>query len=431
MMRPYSPDITPDSLSGAIFAAEGIRDAAVILNGPTGCKFYHGAISHSQFPREASFDPLDYHEQCYFGQPRVPASYLDGYDYVYGSSAKLTEILPAVASRGYRLVVVVNSPGAALIGDDLPRLVRQEVGTVPCAILESTGFSGTFYEGFQNALISIMEQLEMGGLRPVSRSVNLVGISIYHKYFSGNIAELKRLFRACGIAVTATLCAGDRLQDLQRLPESSCSIVLYPEYGEGLAQWLDQRYGIPYLVPQSGLPIGFEATENLLRTVAGQLETDPTPALAMLERARANCFLHLSRFHSLTGLPGGSTFAVKADPATAEALTRWLYSYLGMIPVSVEVAESNDSASIRRLTGFLNEAGLEQALGKQADSTAADLVFGDGNTIARAQLHRRNCCGIEIALPSLGYLDVTEKALFGATGASMMVEQILNALRFL
>ncbi len=427
----YAPDITPDSLSGAILAAEGIRDAAVILNGPTGCKFYHGAISHGQFPREASFDPLDYHEQCYFGQPRVPATYLDGYDYVYGSSAKLTEILPAVAARGYRLVVVVNSPGAALIGDDLPRLVRQEAGAVPCVVLESTGFSGSFAEGFQNALVSIMEQLAMEAHRPVSRSVNLVGISICHKYFAGNIAELKRLLQACGIAVTATLCAGDRLRDLQRLPESACSIVLYPEYGAGLAQWLDERYGIPCLVPRAGLPIGFEATENFLRTVADKLETDPSPALEMLQRARANCFLHLSRFHSLTGLPSGSTFAVKADPATADALTRWLSSYLGMIPVAIEIAESSDSVSARRLAGFLHEAGLEPVLGKQVDSTAADLVFGDGNTIARAQLHHRNCCGIEIALPSLGYLDVTEKALLGASGASTMVEQILNALRFL
>jgi nitrogenase molybdenum-iron protein alpha/beta subunit len=432
-MALYSPDITPDSLSGAILAAEGIRDAAVLLNGPTGCKFYHGAISHDQFPRDASFDPLDFRQVCYFGQPRVPATYLDGYDYVYGAGAKLAEILPLVAARGYRLVVVVNSPGAALIGDDLPRLVQQQAGSVPCVVLESTGFSGSFAEGFRNALLGVLERLTLNGRRADSRnsrSINLVGISIYHKHWAGNIAELKRLLAACGIGVTATLCAGDRVRDLKKLPEAACSVVLYPEYGAELGRWLEEHCGVPCIIPPGGLPIGFEATEHFLKTVAGQLEADVSPALALLEMARANCFRHLARFHSMTGLPGGSTFAVRANPATADALTRWLSSYLGLVPVAVELTEG-DSGSSRRLSDYLQETELGGVLGRPAHATAADLVFGDGNTIALAQLHHGHCCGIEIALPSLGYLDVTEKALFGASGASLLVEQIVNALHFL
>ncbi len=39
--------------------------------------------------------------------------------------------------------------------------------------------------------------------------------------------------------------------------------------------------------------------------------------------------------------------------------------------------------------------------------------------------------GIEISLPSLGYLDITEKSLFGVPGALMLIEQIINGLRFL
>ena len=32
-------DTAPDALTGAVLAVEGIPDAAVLLNGPTGCKF--------------------------------------------------------------------------------------------------------------------------------------------------------------------------------------------------------------------------------------------------------------------------------------------------------------------------------------------------------------------------------------------------------
>jgi len=34
----------PDILTGMILGAEGIPDIMVILNSPTGCKFYHGIL---------------------------------------------------------------------------------------------------------------------------------------------------------------------------------------------------------------------------------------------------------------------------------------------------------------------------------------------------------------------------------------------------
>ena len=37
--------ITPDSITGMIFAAEGIDHVVTLLNGPMGCKFYHSTTS--------------------------------------------------------------------------------------------------------------------------------------------------------------------------------------------------------------------------------------------------------------------------------------------------------------------------------------------------------------------------------------------------
>lgn len=160
-MKHCTGNILPDSLTGAVFAIEGIRDACVVLNGPTGCKFYHSAVSDEQFVRSLSFDPLSFPEQFYFGQPRVPSTYLDGYDYVYGSSKKLTEILEKVAQKNYALIVVVNSPGAALIGDDLELILQKSVSRIPCFGIENSGYSGTFGEGYQNALIQVFEKLKL------------------------------------------------------------------------------------------------------------------------------------------------------------------------------------------------------------------------------------------------------------------------------
>ena len=40
-----SKSISPDSVTGMIFAMEGIRNVIVLLNGPMGCKFYHSTTS--------------------------------------------------------------------------------------------------------------------------------------------------------------------------------------------------------------------------------------------------------------------------------------------------------------------------------------------------------------------------------------------------
>src|SRR3712207_3247946 len=152
-MKNCFQSIMPDSLTGAILAIDGIKDGAVILNGPTGCKLYHSAISDEQFPRQLSFDPLNYPEEFYFGQPTIPCTYLDGYDYVYGSSEKLGKLLKQIKKENYNLLAVINSPGASLIGDDLNRLIKSEVNDIAYFSMESTGFSGTFNQGFENAMI--------------------------------------------------------------------------------------------------------------------------------------------------------------------------------------------------------------------------------------------------------------------------------------
>ena len=45
MTKLSSKSISPDSITGMIFAAEGIKNAIVLLNGPMGCKFYHSTTS--------------------------------------------------------------------------------------------------------------------------------------------------------------------------------------------------------------------------------------------------------------------------------------------------------------------------------------------------------------------------------------------------
>ena len=96
--------ISPDSLTGMIFALEGVRKTVVLLNGPMGCRFYHSTTSQFITVHPALYLPLEeggkrvpvdysFLNDWFFRQERVPSTYLDGYDYVYGTKEKVAAAL--------------------------------------------------------------------------------------------------------------------------------------------------------------------------------------------------------------------------------------------------------------------------------------------------------------------------------------------------
>ncbi|WP_028314255.1 nitrogenase component 1 [Desulfatibacillum aliphaticivorans] len=426
-MKQANACLPPDSLTGAIMAMEGIRDAAVLLNGPTGCKFYHGAIVEGQLPRESSFDPLQFLEEFYFGQPRVPATYLDGDDYVFGASAKLERILPTVAAKGHSLIAVVNSPGAALIGDDLNRFIQAANLDIPCVAVESTGYSGTMEEGFQEAVIQTLRTLKPQQKKSLERTVNLLGISIFQKHWEGNIAELTRLLALCGVNVGAVVCAGSSFEEIMAMGNSQCNVMVHEELGGRIAEWCESRLGLPTMRPINGAPIGFDRTEEWVRGVCRAVGVSPQPAIEAIDQARIRGVTYIQRLNSLTGLPKGATFAVRAPVSIALPLTQWLHDYLGMAPAAVDLTDA-DSPLMPEMKEVLNRAGALDALGV-TDFSGVDMVFADGASLAQIPNPEGMMTGVEIALPTMGYIDVVHKCLLGAQGTLHLIEWIVNALR--
>ncbi|MDR2343760.1 MAG: nitrogenase component 1 [Spirochaetaceae bacterium] len=429
-MSAFSGNITPDSFSGAIFAVEGIRDACTVLNGPTGCKFYHSAISESQFQRDIGRDPLIFRSEFHFGMPRVPATYLDGNDYVFSGREKLERLLRMAAGEGHGLIAVINSPGAALIGDDLSGFLERTVQGTPCFALETAGFSGNFGAGFQRALASAMDVLKGPVAARRAGTVNLLGLGIYRRYYEGDRHALKRLLALCGVDVLAFPGAGDDAASFARLGQAALNVAVYPEYGAYLADKLRAEYGAPALVLEEGPPVGFDACEGFLRQVCAALDADPAPALEQIERARARAYRFLARFTGISGFPKGALFSVKAEASTAYALTKWLSSYLGMIPQAISLNDEGESPFVPRLKSYLDSINRCGALTSSVISSPCHLLFADANTIAALRLEGQRFCGIEIAMPSLSYIDVTEKSLLGEQGALFLLEQVLNGLRY-
>ena len=404
--------ISPDSITGMIFAMEGMKNSIVLLNGPMGCRFYHSTTSQFlsirpalSLPAEDGRErvPVDYNylNDWFFRQARVPCTYLDGYDYVYSTKDKVSRALDYIRSSvDFDVISIVNSPGAALIGDNLLELAREKLGVCRVVMLESCGYSEGFEAGYSRACLELLRQvgsfLWTDRPRPADgkKRVNLLGVSIWHRYMQGDVSELRRLFGLCGIQVNAVPCAECSLEELRRLPDADLNVVLYPEMGLEAARYMEERCGQPYYVCPT-LPIGFSAVERIFGEICGILGTWDGALKEESERGRALCWYRIDQIHRSYGKPRGVKFCVKGGESQERSYGAFLTDYLGM---------------------------------ESAPPEKAELVFSDANVISELMLRNRTFCGIEISQPGMGYVDLVEKTHMGLQGALFLVEQVLNGL---
>ncbi len=417
MTKSCLKSISPDALTGIIFAFEGMKNAVVLLNGPMGCRFYHSTTSQFitmhpplRLPLTEGGErvPVDYTflNDWFFRQERVPSTYLDGYDYVYGTKDKVAEALDyIVGAIDFDLLAIVNSPGAALIGDNLLEIARSKLGNQRSVMLESPGFSEPFERGYSQALYALLDQVgrnlwsdgASAGIPAAAegeKSVNILGLSIWQRYYEGDLKELRRLFELCGIRVNACPCVGCTIDELATLPQADLNVVLDPQMGAEAAQLLEEACGQPYYVCPT-LPVGFAATQRMFADICEILGLSDEPLVLEAEKARALAWYKIRQVDVSSGKPKGVTFHVAGNEAQVKAYTAFLSEYLGMVAAAPEDAE---------------------------------LVFADANLIAELMLTNKTFCGIEISQPGMGYIDLIPKTHLGIEGALFLIEQVLNGL---
>ncbi len=435
--------IPADSLTGIIFGVEGIRNSLVLLNGPMGCKFYHSTTSQFLMDRPPLYLPVEeggkkvevnynYMNDWFFRQSRVPCTYLDHYDYVYGTSEKLEQALLYIRDHvEFDLLTIVNSPGASLIGDNLKELASKVLPDRRTVHIESPGYSECFSSGYEKASLEVLKQLSgeirLRHRRSGVKKVNLLGLSIWHRYAQGDREELTRLLELCGIQVNCALFSGCSVEELLSIQDADLNLVIHPDMAAETAKYLEQEYGMPMLVCP-GPPIGFDAVEQLFTELAERLDVDVTPVLEESRRSRGLAWYKLNGIYQSCGLPKGVPFAVQGTLPVVLRMTEFLGSYLGMVPDSLSCETTRPSELKRQLEELLKRLCSEEALDRSIQDTGAELVFADANTIAALMTEKQAFCGIEISLPGMGYTDILPKTQLGIRGTLFLIEQVINGL---
>jgi len=417
----------PDGFVGAVMAVEGISDALVFLHGPGGCRVRFMVYSSAVFPRIRLEDHDDYFVPYFYGYPRVPASYLDEYDYINGAYYKVEEGLPIIDSKKPRLIVIINSPGAGLIGDNHERAIK-EAGLEDRAIwMDESLVSMPMTQGYDHTLLEIMRHLDPVKERTDKDTVNLLGMTVLDKDWRAAVEEFTENIEAMGLKVRCVPGAGADLDDLKDSVNSEYCIVVSPEPCKGLCEYYEGK-GLRIIRSDAGAPVGFDAVEAFYRSIAEATGKDPSVPLAKIAKARNKIYEKFVGMKYNALRIKGLRFSAAGIASVVRPLTEWLYDYLAVAPVAVDVDPGADQYEVDRLKAFLESIDYGESFGKEPKE-GSDIVLCEGITALTMEINGKCRIGIPIGQSSMGLDDVIPRPVYGIQGALYILDEILHGVR--
>jgi nitrogenase molybdenum-iron protein beta chain len=290
------------------------------------------------------------------GNTSTPCSCLVEEHAVFGGEDKLRALIRTTLElvQG-ELYVVISGCVPALIGDDVPAVVKEFRKDAPIVFVNTAGFLGNSYKGYEQFLDAVIDQL----LEPqpvVSKRVNLFGVVPYqHIFWKGNLQVIKDLLAKVGVSANMIFTENSGLEALKSIPSAELNLVLSPWSGVAAAKQLEEKFATPYEVIPS-VPVGPKDTTAFLRFIADRLDLDRDEVERVIaaEEHRAYRFSEYMAAITSMALPNAYT-AIVADSSTAIGLTRYGSNELGWLPEIVILTDDPPEEYRGEIVRFLTE----------------------------------------------------------------------------
>lgn len=244
------------SFWGASWALGCLSDAYIICDAPIGCfamlglgvTDYTDAVPH--FP---NMSPTVIREQ----------------DVIQGTSDSLKRTVENLRTLGYlenKHVIVVSSAESEMIGADHTNLIKTlDPGA---RFFWSQSLEQDEWEGRERALLFAWHEYGKPHARPgepARNRVNIIGPTLGCFNAPSDLHEVKRLIAGVGGEINMVYPYESSIATLPQLPNAAVNVVMYREFGDGMAQALDR----PYLFA----PFGMRGTTSFLYELGELLGT--------------------------------------------------------------------------------------------------------------------------------------------------------------
>jgi 3,8-divinyl chlorophyllide a/chlorophyllide a reductase subunit Z len=308
-------------------------------------------------------------------------------------------------------LIVVSTAESEMIGSDLSSVVTTLApGTT---FYWSNSLSDDEWIGRDRVLRWLWQNYGApgtGGIEPEAGTVNIIGPTLGCFNSPSDLEELKRLIHGAGGRINLVYPLEANLADTPRLAAGQVNVVLYKEFGQGLASDLGQQTLVA--------PFGMHETTAFIRALGRLLGTEAQAEAFIAQEKRTT----LRAVWDLWRGPQGDWFGttdvgIVAGRSHAEGLARFLGDELGMKLAFVS------SRPLR--PGDLDNEAVRALLHKRAPA----FVFGSINErIYLSEAGAKYTTFFPAAFPGPIVRRAVGTPFLGYRGAVYVIQEIVNAL---
>ena len=408
-----------DGMLGAVIASESLGLTDTMINGAGGCRSRTQIMMHSLIPKYYPENRGCCKSKYFSRQSRLPCTYLNNDDIVFGSSLKVSEGIESVSAVTGKRTVMLDTLGASLICTDYSGLTGS-FETDPIFI-EGDLSSMTFSEGYDLVTRAILSSLDIESGN--DDSVNILGYGLMDLGWETGADNLCSLLEMMGIKVNCILGCIPDSECISMIGSARLNILIHPEYSINTANMLKERFGTPYLRPTMGAPIGYPAIRSFIEEVAAALGKDPSPALDSVNKDAERVHQVLMNYDRAPMSLHAKGLVLEGDSSTVYPLLRWMTDTFGMAPKRVLITDDEYRDEIN---SHLKSMGFEDAA--EGIEGEVEIMFTDGMCALEGRLQPGTTAYIETRIPWGRMMDLMGRTLIGTQGCRYLLDEIFNSI---